>query len=171
MSSQNKEGLSRRDFIDLSAKICVGCGFLANVNLFSLDALASEAESLEVDIADLKEGDQKTVNWLNNPVIIKYRTKEEIDLARSIDPASLIDQENDVVRTKEGHEQYFIFIATCTHLGCVVSSNNANSGIGWICPCHGSIFDSSARVITGPAEKNLIIPPYKFISDTKILIG
>ena len=42
---------------------------------------------------------------------------------------------------------------------------------GWFCPCHGSHYDTSGRIRQGPAPTNLPVPPYAFVSDTKIKIG
>jgi len=59
----------------------------------------------------------------------------------------------------------------CTHLGCVPLANAGDFAGGYFCPCHGSHYDASGRIRKGPAPLNLEVPPYKFLSDTKILIG
>ncbi len=57
-------------------------------------------------------------------------------------------------------------IANCTHLGCI-PVGEAGEFDGWFCPCHGSQYDSSGRIRKGPAPKNLVVPPYEFVSDTR----
>ena len=42
---------------------------------------------------------------------------------------------------------------------------------GWYCPCHGSHYDTAGRIRKGPAPRNLEVPPYEFVSETKIKIG
>jgi cytochrome b6-f complex iron-sulfur subunit len=41
--------------------------------------------------------------------------------------------------------------AVCSHLGCTVNL----SGVGFHCPCHGSVFDTSGAVVSGPAPNSL----------------
>ena len=69
---------------------------------------------------------------------------------------------------KAGHEEWLIVLASCTHLGCVPNRNDLG---GWTCPCHGSMYDASGRVIRGPAPRNLDVPAYTFEGDSKIIIG
>ena len=61
-------------------------------------------------------------------------------------------------------------VGICTHLGCV-PLGQAGDFNGWFCPCHGSHYDTSGRIRKGPAPKNLEIPPYDFVGDTRIKIG
>jgi cytochrome b6-f complex iron-sulfur subunit len=43
---------------------------------------------------------------------------------------------------------------TCTHQSCMVKTLDSEQK-DYVCPCHGSRFDSSGKVIQGPAEKDL----------------
>eukprot|EP00545_Synedropsis_sp_CCMP1620_P000094 CAMPEP_0119003120 /NCGR_PEP_ID=MMETSP1176-20130426/368_1 /TAXON_ID=265551 /ORGANISM="Synedropsis recta cf, Strain CCMP1620" /LENGTH=230 /DNA_ID=CAMNT_0006954689 /DNA_START=39 /DNA_END=731 /DNA_ORIENTATION=- len=124
--------------------------------------------SAEFDIGEIKEGTTITVKWRGKPVFIRHRTPEEIATEAAVPMSHLRDQEADDERTHK--PQWLIVLGICTHLGCV-PINNAGDYHGWFCPCHGSHYDISGRIRKGPAPLNLEIPPYKFLEDTKILIG
>lgn len=85
-------------------------------------------------------------------------------------PASLPDPQSDQSRVKEGHDQWLVVIGICTHLGCIPIAHEGNYD-GFFCPCHGSQYDSSAVSVRGPRRPILAVPPYSFVSDTKIKIG
>ena len=57
------------------------------------------------------------------------------------------------------------------HLGCVPLTNQGDYEGGWFCPCHGSHYDTSGRVRSGPAPTNLEVPEYKFVDSNTIKIG
>jgi ubiquinol-cytochrome c reductase iron-sulfur subunit len=63
----------------------------------------------------------------------------------------------------------------CTHLGCTptMSTPAAPEGEygGWLCHCHGSQYDTAGRIRKGPAPQNLEVPPYAFLTDTRIKVG
>lgn len=139
--------------------------FVASMSA-SADVLA--LASAEFDIGDIAEGTTITVKWRGKPVFIRHRTPEEIEGEASVSMSHLRDQETDEDRYHK--PQWLVVLGICTHLGCV-PLNNAGDYNGWFCPCHGSHYDISGRIRKGPAPLNLEIPPYKFVTDDKILIG
>lgn len=168
------EGKNRRDFV-VDTAIGIGCvgaavSVVPFVNSLSPSAEVLAVGSTEVDLSKIKEGDTATVMWRGSPVFIKHRTKKQIEEARDINLSDLKDPQSDEERVKKGEEQWLICVAVCTHLGCVPQINKGDYD-GWLCPCHGSHYDSSGRIRKGPAPQNLPIPPYEFISDTKVKIG
>jgi ubiquinol-cytochrome c reductase iron-sulfur subunit len=177
MSDNNEEkpkDESRRDFVTVTAGSVAAVG--AACSLWPLvDSLNPSADvlalaSIEVDISSIQPGQSMTVKWRGKPIFIKNRTQEEIDEARKVELSQLPDPEEDQKRVKEGKDQWLVTVGICTHLGCVPIGNQGEYE-GWFCPCHGSHYDSSGRIRKGPAPKNLEVPPYEFISDTKIKIG
>lgn len=171
----SEKGKKRRDFV-VDTAIGVGCVGAVAAAVPVVSSLGPSAEvlavgSTEVDLSKIKEGDTATVMWRGSPIFIKHRTKKEIEEARSVDTASLKDPQSDEDRVESGKDQWLVSVAVCTHLGCVPQSNKGDFPGGWLCPCHGSHYDTSARIRKGPAPENLPIPPYEFISDTKIKIG
>jgi ubiquinol-cytochrome c reductase iron-sulfur subunit len=103
-------------------------------------------------------------------VFVRHRTRKEIDATRAADSRSLPDRQPDVDRVKDGHDQRLVVIGICTHLGCIPLGHQGEYD-GWFCPCHGSVYDTSGRVRRGPAAARLYLPPYAFLSDSKIRIG
>lgn len=173
-NNQSPNGKTRRDFIvDTAIGVaCVG-GVAATVPFVS--SLAPSADvlavgSTEVDLTKIKEGETITVMWRGNPVFVRHRTAAEVEEAQKTQLSDLKDPQADADRVKKGQEKWLVAIAVCTHLGCVPLSNKGDFG-GWLCPCHGSHYDASARIRKGPAPQNLPVPPYAFVSDTKIKIG
>ena len=125
---------------------------------------------VEVDLAPIAEGQVIKVFWRGKPIFISHRTKKEIEEAQKVDVGSLPDPVPDKDRVKPGKDEWLVVIGICTHLGCIPLSHQGAYD-GWFCPCHGSVYDTSGRIRQGPAPKNLFLPPYKFIADTKIRIG
>ena len=121
-------------------------------------------------MSSIPEGQSVTIMWRGLPVFVRHRTPAEIEEAKAVPLSDLKDPETDEQRTKEGHEQWLIMIANCTHLGCVPVGDSGDFD-GWFCPCHGSHYDSAGRIRKGPAPKNLVPPPYEFLSDTLVQIG
>jgi ubiquinol-cytochrome c reductase iron-sulfur subunit len=133
-------------------------------------ATIAAAAPVEVDLAPIAEGQVIKVFWRSKPIFISHRTKKEIDDARSVNVASLPDPQTDQARVKPGRDQWLVLIGICTHLGCIPLAHQGQYD-GFFCPCHGSVYDTSGRIRQGPAPTNLELPPYEFLSDTKIRIG
>jgi ubiquinol-cytochrome c reductase iron-sulfur subunit len=163
---------NRRDFINIAAgAAAAGAGvaalwpFIDQMNP-SADTLA--LASIEFDVTKVPAGQEVAVKWRGKPVFVRHRTPQEIAAARKDNGGK--DPEPDSERVKPGKEQYLIVIGVCTHLGCVPLFGQGAYG-GWFCPCHGSTYDTSGRIRSGPAPKNLVVPDYAFTTDTKVKIG
>ena len=145
----------------------------------------ASGSAVQVDVSQLKPGQQMTLEWQGKPVWIIRRTQEMLahlsDNENQLrDPDSLVQQQPSYAknRYRSINPEYFIVIGVCTHLGCSPKYKpdenewQSNWAGGFYCPCHGSTFDLSGRVFKGvPAPINLEVPPYRFVSDRVIRIG
>jgi ubiquinol-cytochrome c reductase iron-sulfur subunit len=134
------------------------------------DASVLALSSIEFDVSTVEEGAAVTIMWRGMPVFVRHRSAAEIEEAQAVPLSDLKDPEPDEARVKEGHEQFLIMVAICTHLGCVPVGESGDFD-GWFCPCHGSHYDTAGRIRKGPAPKNLVVPPYEFLSDAVVQIG
>ena len=179
MSSQDtdKDGGTRRDFLYLTTAAfgAVGTGALAWPFIHQMNPAADTKalSTIEVDLSPIEEGQAITVMWQGKPVFIRHRTAREIEEAEAVSLSSLRDPETDEQRVEK--PQWLVMVGVCTHLGCIPLGQKGGDVKGeydgWFCPCHGSHYDSSGRIRKGPAPTNLPVPPYEFVSDTKIKIG
>ena len=119
-------------------------------------------------MAAIETGQSITVTWRGKPVFIRRRTEGEIAEARSVAESDMPDPQNDIDRVQK--DEWLVMVGICTHLGCV-PLGQAGDFNGWFCPCHGSHYDTSGRIRKGPAPKNLEIPSYEFVGDSRIKIG
>jgi ubiquinol-cytochrome c reductase iron-sulfur subunit len=166
---------TRRDFLYIATGAVGAIGAAATlvplIGQMNPDASTIAAGvPIQVDLAPIAEGQVIKVLWRGNPIYVSHRTKKEIDEVRAVDTNTLRDPQTDQDRVKPGHDQWLVVVGICTHLGCVPLANQGNYD-GWFCPCHGSQYDASGRIRQGPAPANLAIPPYNFLSDSKIQIG
>ena len=170
MSDQKKT--KRRDFIFTASytlgAVGVGSAVWPLIDQMNPDASVKALASTEVDVSSIQPGQSITVLWRGKPVFIKRRTQEEIEEARIVDLKKLPHPEKDEDRAK--NPEWLVMLGMCTHLGCVPLGNKGEFG-GWICPCHGSHYDTSGRIRKGPAPKNLEIPKYEFVQSNIIKIG
>ena len=171
--------LRRRDFINIAAVSFAGVGAAAVVVPLvsqmapSADVLA--LASVEVDISKIAPGQAIKTSWRKQPVFVRNLTPKEIAEAKAVPMSELRDPETLDQRTKPGKENWLITLGVCTHLGCVPlgvgEGENRGPFGGYFCPCHGSAYDTAARIRTGPAPLNLHVPDYAFKSDTVVTIG
>jgi ubiquinol-cytochrome c reductase iron-sulfur subunit len=166
---------TRRDFLYIATGAVGAFGAAATlvplIAQMNPDASTIAAGApIEVDLAPIGEGQVIKVFWRGKPIFINHRTKKEIEEARAVNLASLPDPEADQKRVKDGKDQWQVLIGICTHLGCIPLAHQGDFN-GYFCPCHGSQYDTSGRIRRGPAPANLPLPPYEFLSDTKIRIG
>lgn len=143
---------------------------------------------IEVDIAKLEPGQRVTHKWRGQPVWIVRRTPEMLAKLEALgsdtlsDPGSEKSEQPTYAKNawRSQKEEYLVLVGLCTHLGCspsfVPNAGADQMGADWpggfFCPCHGSKFDLAGRVYSGvPAPTNMRVPPYRFETDTKLVIG
>jgi len=182
----------RRRFLTTAATVVGGVGVVAAAVPFVSNMSPSAKTKaigapVEVDISKLEPGDRMIEKWQGKPVWILRRTGEMLKDISSLndkvsDPASDDSAQPDYAKNefRAREDEFLVVIGICTHLGCspnfVMKEEGDSIAADWkggfFCPCHGSRFDLAGRVFKGvPAPRNLVIPPYKFISPTRLLIG
>ena len=195
MSDPNiDKGRRRMLTLATSAVGAVGVGFAVTPFVLSMTPSArarAAGAPVEVDISKLEDGVLLTVEWRGKPVWIVKRTPammenlgKDTDLLS--DPGSEVESQQPAFaknpgRSQDTHPEISVLVGICTHLGCSPLEKYAVGAAsdmgddwpgGYFCPCHGSKFDMSGRVFKNvPAPKNLVVPPYKYLSETQILIG
>jgi ubiquinol-cytochrome c reductase iron-sulfur subunit len=173
------EGVRRRDFINIAAVSAAGVGGAALlfplVNQMNPSADVLALASIEVDISAIQPGQAIKTTFRKQPLFIRHLTPAEIKAANAVDVGSLRDPQSLAERTKPDKSMWLVTMGVCTHLGCVPlgAGEGENRGPfgGYFCPCHGSAYDTAARIRKGPAPKNLEVPDYAFKSDTVLSIG
>jgi ubiquinol-cytochrome c reductase iron-sulfur subunit len=172
LSSAAIENPSRRDFLFITtgavAAVGVGAAAWPFIDQMNPDASTLALSSIEVDLTQVPEGQILTVKWRGGPVFVRHRTPKEIKAADDVNVSELRDPQTDAQRVKK--PEWLIVVGICTHLGCVPIGHEG-AYEGWLCPCHGSVYDTSGRIRQGPAPLNLAVPEYAFLSDTKVKIG
>ena len=190
----NNKGVdkSKRQFLTSALTVvgAVGSGYLAVPFLAqmqpSVKAIAAGAP-VEVDISKIEDGQLIRVAWRGKPVWVLNRQPEVLATLKTLDSELRDPQSNDSIQPQSSKNavrsqrpEIFVAVGLCTHLGCSPTFRPEIAPVdlgdkwqgGFFCPCHGSWFDLAGRVYRGvPAPSNLEIPPYRFITDTRIMIG
>src|SRR5215212_7027236 len=178
-ASEGGDGVRRRDFLNVAAVSFAGVGTVAALAPLivqmspSADVLA--LATTEVDISKVVPGQGIKVSWRKQPVFVRNLMPKEIAEANAVPLSRLRDPQTLGPRTQPGKANWLITLGVCTHLGCVPlgigEGENRGPFGGYFCPCHGSMYDTAARIRQGPAPKNLEVPEYKFMSPTTVQIG
>jgi ubiquinol-cytochrome c reductase iron-sulfur subunit len=142
---------------------------------------------VEVDVAKLEPGSMVKVEWRGKAIFVVHRTPQMLAQLEGMTP-QLRDPDSDSSEQPEYAKnvdraikpEYLVLVGVCTHLGCAPLERFTPGDVtvsadwpgGFFCPCHGSKFDLSGRVFKDvPAPTNLAVPPYQYVTDTRILIG
>ena len=190
----NNKGVdkSKRQFLTSALTVVgtVGSGYLAVPFLAqmqpSVKAMAAGAP-VEVDISKIEDGQLIRVAWRGKPVWVLNRQPEVLATLKTLDSELRDPSSNESIQPPSSKNpgrsmrpEIFVAVGLCTHLGCSPTFRPEIAPVdlgekwhgGFFCPCHGSWFDLAGRVYRGvPAPTNLEIPPYRYISDTRIMIG
>ena len=148
-------------------------------------AAALALSTVEIDLSPVQVGQGVTFKWRGHPLFVRRRTPAEIAAAKAVEVSSLPDPlaNNDNLpdnapatdANRRMKPEWYISSGVCTHLGCTpeasTPSNVQGDYGGWLCHCHGSMYDTAGRIRKGPAPQNLEIPVYSFESPTKIKVG
>jgi len=187
--------LKRRKVLTAATAVAGGIGGAAAAIPFIASMLPSERSRaagapVEASFPNLQPGEFTGVEWRGKPVWILRRSeamlktlRDSKHLQRLVDPDSKVVSQQPAYTRNELRSvkpEYLVVVPICTHLGCVPTFRPdvapADLGPDWpggyFCPCHGSKFDFAGRVFRNvPAPTNLVIPPYRYVSDTTVAIG
>jgi ubiquinol-cytochrome c reductase iron-sulfur subunit len=193
MSDSEIDKSKRRFLTHLTTGLgVVGTAFVATPFVLSMTPSArakAAGAPVEVDISKVEPGQMLTVEWRGKPVWIVRRTPEMLEALKK-DVDLLVDPDSKEASQQPAYAQnatrsikpeYLVLVGICTHLGCSPMSKfqmGPASGLGdswpggFFCPCHGSKFDLAGRVFKGvPAPTNLVVPPYSYVTDARVMIG
>ncbi len=194
LPSKNPVQATRRDFLYIATAAVASVGAAAAV-VPLIDQMNPDAATLaaggpvDLDLSHVAAGQQVQVRWRARPIFVVHRTDKALQALQSqplrnvlADPRSRERQQPAYAENwhRSIKPEFGVMVGICTHLGCIptffpqpsATMPTADWPGGYFCPCHGSKYDLAGRVFKGvPAPYNLPVPPYHFISNTKIRIG
>ncbi len=191
MAEQDKMDKTRRNLV-IATSVAGGAASLGAALPFVASMIPSEraraaGAPVEVDLSRIAPGEVAVIEWRGKPVWVIRRTKEMLaslkaSEARLSDPGSKASEQPKYAENEFRSEkpELMVMEGVCTHLGCSPQLRSAEMKAemgtewqgGFYCPCHGSKFDYAGRVFRGaPAPVNLKVPPYTFVSESKLVIG
>ena len=192
MGSEAVVNNGKRRFLIGATSVVGGIGAVAAATPFVMSLFPSERAKaagapVEVDISKIEPGMKINVGWRGKPIWLLNRTEAMLKSLPAMD-GIVVDPKSDEPHqpayckneTRSVKPNMWIAIGICTHLGCSPTFRPevapADLGPEWkggfFCPCHQSKFDLAGRVFKGvPAPTNLWIPPHRYASDTRVVIG
>ncbi|HSQ82232.1 MAG TPA: ubiquinol-cytochrome c reductase iron-sulfur subunit [Casimicrobiaceae bacterium] len=192
MGSEAVVNNGKRRFLIGATSVVGGIGVIGAATPFVMSLFPSEAAKaagapVEVDISKIEPGMKINVGWRGKPIWLLNRTEAMLASLPKMDSV-VVDPKSDEPHqpayckneTRSIKPNMWVAIGICTHLGCSPTFRPevapADLGPEWqggfFCPCHQSKFDLAGRVFKGvPASTNLWIPPHRYATDTKVVIG
>jgi ubiquinol-cytochrome c reductase iron-sulfur subunit len=191
MNDQKKVDKSRRNIVVATSVVGGAAGVGAAVpfvaSMWPSERARAAGAPVEVDLERIAPGELAVIEWRGKPVWVIKRTKEMLASLKAAEPRLSDPGSKASEQPKYAENEYrsakpevMVMEGVCTHLGCSPQLKGADAkgemGGDWVggfyCPCHGSKFDLAGRVFRGaPAPVNLTVPPYTFVSDSKLVIG
>jgi ubiquinol-cytochrome c reductase iron-sulfur subunit len=185
---------TRRDFLYVATAVVGSVGAAAAlvplIAQMNPDAATLAAGGpVDFDLGKLEPGQQVVVRWRSRPIFVTRRTDAVLKKLQSAaltgrlaDPHSGELQQPPYATNwhRSVKPEFGVLVGICTHLGCIplfypqpsASQPTSDWPGGYFCPCHGSKYDLAGRVFKGvPAPYNLPVPPYRFVTDSRIRVG
>ena len=191
MSDSQKIDKTRRNLVVATSAAggaaAVGAAIPFVASMLPSERAKAAGAPIEVDISAIAPGEMKVFEWRGKPVWVIRRTQQMLESLKKVaggltDPASKASTQPEYAKNENRSLKPDVMVmeGVCTHLGCSPQMKPADAKAemgeqwegGFYCACHGSKFDLAGRVFRGaPAPTNLVVPPYTFLSDSKLLIG
>jgi ubiquinol-cytochrome c reductase iron-sulfur subunit len=189
MKRQDSQRPARRDVLVIGAGafVAVGTAFAGwpFVAQMAPNPGTPAPEMADIDIGAVAPGQSIVVAWRNMPVIVRCRTAREIELSRAVDLSRLSDRAarnpalasnapaTDANRVLAEWPQWLVVVGVCTREGCRISTlpTEATEAEAFICPCCASRYDTAGRIRSGPAPRNLEVPPRRLLAPGRLRIG
>jgi ubiquinol-cytochrome c reductase iron-sulfur subunit len=185
-------GFTRRHFLTVATGVTAGAGVIAAAAPFVASFQPSaRAQALgapvQHDVSKIEPGALVRIEWRGRPVYLLHRTEHMLKQLKKAEPMLRDPKSEESIQPEYAMNEYrsirpdmLVLVGVCTHLGCAPQPRfevaPADLGPSWpggfLCPCHGSKFDLAGRVFVDvPAPTNVTVPPYRYITDSTILVG
>jgi ubiquinol-cytochrome c reductase iron-sulfur subunit len=181
--------MDRRGLLRASFAALAGCGgFFASVPFLRSFLPSARAKAFSgpivVDLQAIPPGEVRAYSYRGETMLVLHRTPAMLEQVAqtaplALDPITADDPPYIESASRAIDPQYLVIRGVCTHLGCVPQMKRDEGKRivgdwwtgGFICPCHQSAFDYAGRVVRGPAPRNLPVPPHRFASPARLVIG